>query len=446
MNTLVQFKTFYDEICSSNSRKYKQEVLQKYKDDEVIQRYLKIAFDPYTVYGVSIKKLSKDIQMTSDWWPSTVFELFEYLEKHNTGRDRDVFICQLALESVAMNDPEAANLLVKLICKDISIGCDAKTINKEIPDLIPTFSVQLANKYFDKPGYVEGKPFAITTKIDGGRIIALKENGQVSFFTRAGQKYEGLVDLESEMLRLMPDNTCLDGEITLLDRGNLSSKDAYKETMKIVRTKDKEKHGIKILVFDYMSAEDFRKVIDVDLNAPFIVSKAVIPSMLKKGAGKIINICSMMSELGRETVSAYAAAKGGLKMLTRNICSEYGEYNIQCNGIGPGYIATPQTAPLRERQADGSRHPFDSFICAKTPANRWLKPEELAKSMNYNDKIAILFGREGNGLTNAEIEARIQKEVNERLAKLTKMNLLFSLKIQFSFLSCPARPKILPIS
>ena len=126
-----------------------------------------------------------------------------------------------------------------------------------------------------------------------------------------------------------------------------------------------------------MSAEEFRKVIDVDLNAPFICAKAVIPSMIKKGHGKIINICSMMSELGRETVSAYAAAKGGLKMLTRNICSEYGEYNIQCNGIGPGYIATPQTAPLREKQPDGSRHPFDQFIIAKTPAARWGTPEDL---------------------------------------------------------------------
>ena len=126
-----------------------------------------------------------------------------------------------------------------------------------------------------------------------------------------------------------------------------------------------------------MSAAEFRQVIDVDLNAPFIVAKAVIPGMIKKGHGKIINICSMMSELGRETVSAYAAAKGGLKMLTRNIASEYGEYNIQCNGIGPGYIATPQTAPLRERQADGSRHPFDAFIVAKTPAARWGTPEDL---------------------------------------------------------------------
>ena len=120
-----------------------------------------------------------------------------------------------------------------------------------------------------------------------------------------------------------------------------------------------------------MKASEFRQVIDVDLNAPFIVSKAVIPGMIKQGHGKIINICSMMSELGRETVSAYAAAKGGLKMLTRNIASEYGEYNIQCNGIGPGYIETPQTAPLRERQPDGSRHPFDQFIVSKTPAARW---------------------------------------------------------------------------
>ena len=126
-----------------------------------------------------------------------------------------------------------------------------------------------------------------------------------------------------------------------------------------------------------MSAEEFRKVVDIDLNAPFIVSKAVIPGMIAKGGGKIINICSMMSELGRETVSAYAAAKGGLTMLTRNIASEYGKYNIQCNGIGPGYIATPQTAPLRERQADGSRHPFDAFIVAKTPAERWGTPEDL---------------------------------------------------------------------
>ena len=134
---------------------------------------------------------------------------------------------------------------------------------------------------------------------------------------------------------------------------------------------------IKRIPMHEMDADAFRRVVDVDLNAPFIMAKAVIPGMMKKKAGKIINICSMMSELGRETVSAYAAAKGGLKMLTKNIASEYGEYNIQCNGIGPGYIATSQTAPLRERQADGSRHPFDQFIIAKTPAARWGTVEDL---------------------------------------------------------------------
>ena len=134
---------------------------------------------------------------------------------------------------------------------------------------------------------------------------------------------------------------------------------------------------IKRIPMTEMSVAEFRQVIDIDLNAPFIVSKAVIPGMIRQGHGKIINICSMMSELGRETVSAYAAAKGGLKMLTRNICAEYGGANIQCNGIGPGYIATPQTAPLREIQPDGRRQPFDKFIISKTPAARWGTPEDL---------------------------------------------------------------------
>lgn len=145
-----------------------------------------------------------------------------------------------------------------------------------------------------------------------------------------------------------------------------------------------------------MSAEEFRQVIDVDLNAPFLVAKSVLPGMMKKGSGKIINICSMMSELGRETVSAYAAAKGGLKMLTKNIASEYGRYNIQCNGIGPGYIATPQTAPLRELQPDGSRHPFDRFIISKTPAERWGTPEDLTGP-------AVFLAAEASDFVNGQI-------------------------------------------
>ena len=126
-----------------------------------------------------------------------------------------------------------------------------------------------------------------------------------------------------------------------------------------------------------MTKQQWDQVINVDLTGPFLCAKAVLPGMIKKGYGKIINACSMMSELGRETVSAYAAAKGGLKMLTKNICSEYGQYNIQCNAIGPGYIATPQTAPLRAKQADGSMAPFDRFIRSKTPAQRWGETDDL---------------------------------------------------------------------
>lgn len=122
-----------------------------------------------------------------------------------------------------------------------------------------------------------------------------------------------------------------------------------------------------------MSVSDFRQVIDVDLVGPFIMSQLIVKQMIERQEGKIINICSMMSELGRNSVSAYAAAKGGLKMLTRNLATEWAKHNIQVNGIGPGYFATSQTEPIR---VDG--HPFNEFIINRTPAARWGNPEDLA--------------------------------------------------------------------
>lgn len=122
-----------------------------------------------------------------------------------------------------------------------------------------------------------------------------------------------------------------------------------------------------------MEVSEFRRVVDVDLVGPFIISQLVAKDMVKRKEGKIINICSMMSELGRTSVSAYAAAKGGLKMLTRNLATEWAPYNIQVNGIGPGYFATDQTAPIR---VDGN--PFNDFIIQRTPAGRWGNPEDLA--------------------------------------------------------------------
>lgn len=148
---------------------------------------------------------------------------------------------------------------------------------------------------------------------------------------------------------------------------------------------------IKRIPLETMEVEDFREVIDVDLVAPFIVSKHVVKGMIEKKSGKIINICSMMTELGRNTVGAYAAAKGGLKMLTKNMATEWAKHNIQVNGIGPGYFATSQTAPIR---VDG--HPFNDFIINRTPAAKWGAPEDLGGA-------AIFLASQASNFVNGHI-------------------------------------------
>ncbi|WP_255594010.1 gluconate 5-dehydrogenase [Pontibacter sp. HSC-14F20] len=158
-----------------------------------------------------------------------------------------------------------------------------------------------------------------------------------------------------------------------------------------------------------MDEADFRQVLDVDLTAPFIVSKHVARYMVERRQGKIINICSMMSELGRDTVSAYAAAKGGLKMLTRNLATEWARYNIQVNGIGPGYFATEQTAPIR---VDG--HPFNDFIVRRTPAGRWGDPEDLGGTAVFLSSSASDFINGQIIYVDGGILATIGKPANEQ--------------------------------
>jgi gluconate 5-dehydrogenase len=157
-----------------------------------------------------------------------------------------------------------------------------------------------------------------------------------------------------------------------------------------------------------MEVADFNAVIQVDLVAPFIVSKTVAKGMIKRGGGKIINICSMMSELGRDSVSAYAAAKGGLKMLTRNMATEWAKFNIQTNGIGPGYFATSQTAPIR---VDG--HPFNDFIIGRTPAGRWGDPADLQGAAVFLSSKASDFVNGQIVYVDGGILATIGKPANE---------------------------------
>ena len=157
-----------------------------------------------------------------------------------------------------------------------------------------------------------------------------------------------------------------------------------------------------------MEVADFQAVIDVDLVGSFIVSKNVVKGMIERGGGKIINICSMMSELGRDTVSAYAAAKGGLKMLTQSMATEWAKFNIQTNGIGPGYFATSQTAPIR---VEG--HPFNEFIIRRTPAARWGDPEDLQGAAIFLSSRASDFVNGHIVYVDGGILATIGKPANE---------------------------------
>jgi gluconate 5-dehydrogenase len=157
-----------------------------------------------------------------------------------------------------------------------------------------------------------------------------------------------------------------------------------------------------------MEVADFKQVIDIDLVSPFIVSKHVVKGMISRKSGKVINICSMMSELGRNSVGAYAAAKGGLKMLTQNMATEWAKHNIQVNGIGPGYFATSQTAPIR---VEG--HPFNDFIINRTPAAKWGDPNDLAGAAIFLSSKASDFVNGHVVYVDGGILATIGKPSNE---------------------------------
>ena len=262
---LAKFKQFVDEINAENGRNYKISILEKYKDDEDIKYLLNFIYNPYITTGISDKKLNKDVFNNCNKGPhfgvinhckpitSSVKEFLNYLTLNNTGND-EVLKELTIFKAANFNTIELIELFNKIITKNLQLGIDSKTINKVIPDLIPTFNVQLANKFFDNPDKIKGKEFALTTKIDGMRCIMLKKDNNITFWSRQGQKIDGLVDLELDA-KAFPDNLCLDGELVAIVDGP----DTYKDTMKRARNKDSEKHGLKMLVFDCMTAEQFEK-------------------------------------------------------------------------------------------------------------------------------------------------------------------------------------------
>ena len=312
---LAEFKQFVDEIGQNNSRLYKESILEKYKQNQDILYLLDFIYNPYIVTGISDKKLNKELylQYNTLFMEFSVFndfkDLLEYLKVHHTGTDEDIATVQSSRDSSFL---PYADLVNSIVTKNLQLGIDVKTINKIIPGLIPEFNVQLSNKYFDKPEIIEGKEFVITTKIDGSRIIAIKENGQVSFYTRQGQKYDGLVDLEAELKATRFDNFIFDGEIIAIDT---DKENTYKNTMKLSRTKDLEKHGLKMLVFDYMPFANWKiqncpitySVRRAQLSAIFDLSNfnyfELLP-MLYKGTdtSKIIELLNEQTAKGEEGV------------------------------------------------------------------------------------------------------------------------------------------------
>ena len=233
---------------------------------------------------------------------------------------------------------------------------------------------------------LEGKVALITGGTHGIGMAIGKVLGQ------AGAKI-CVNDLSEEKLEACKAEYAKDGIDVYTLVFNVTSED---EVDKGISQIEKDLGGVDILVNNAgiikripildMPIEDFKQVIDVDLVAPLIVAKRVAPGMIKKRAGKIINMCSMMSVYGRNSVSAYAAAKGGLKLLTANMCCEWAKYGVQINGIGPGYIATAQTAPIREDD-----HPFNDLVMMRTPAARWGEPEDIGNAALFLSSKASEF-------------------------------------------------------
>ncbi|WP_392559142.1 SDR family oxidoreductase [Orbus mooreae] len=121
-----------------------------------------------------------------------------------------------------------------------------------------------------------------------------------------------------------------------------------------------------------LALKDWQRVVDIHLTGTFLVSREAAKRMIaRKSGGKFINICSLTSEQARPTVAPYTAAKGGIKMLTKSMSAEWGEHNIQANGIGPGYILTDMNEALIKDVA------FDTWVKNSNPAKRWGKTEEL---------------------------------------------------------------------
>lgn len=295
MRTIGAFFNFVEIIKKDNSRKYKQEILTRFKDDQTIRYFLDFVFNPFVITGISTKKFERALTMHTPGVVS-VHQLMEYLRQNNTGRDEDLLVVKAALNGL----PDIyKDLLKDVITKQLVLGIDAKSINAVIPNFIPQFACMLAEKHFDKPEKIAGKEFAITTKLDGFRLVVLKNaDGSIKCYSRVGQLVEGLVEIEADLAAL-PCNTALDGELTITNYFDMPSKEAYKAASKIIRLKgDTPKRGLTYRVFDCMKADEFKAQSCIK---PYAERRAELDSFPKMGHIEVLPVLYVGNDTAKIT-------------------------------------------------------------------------------------------------------------------------------------------------
>lgn len=242
-------------LKSTNSKKDKEQILKDNTNNDEFKSIMQFVFDPYVTTGISTKKINKNININATYKLDSISDVMNYLKSHNTGTDNDIANIQYFLNR---QEKPKYDFYESIITKSLTLGCDAKTFNKAYGyNFIKTFNVMLANKFWEHEDKVDKSPFIVTQKLDGNRCVVFNDVNSIKAFTRQGQVYEGLVDIENEF-KFLPKGFVYDGELIATNEEHLKSKDLYRKTTSIVR-KDGIKTGVVFHVFDVLPIEDFEK-------------------------------------------------------------------------------------------------------------------------------------------------------------------------------------------
>lgn len=336
-------------IKGESSRNGKEALLHKYKDNKTFVDILKFVYDPFIVTGISSKKLNKRINTVyRTIIPGDITKLMEYLKNNNTGKDGDIYVVQQFINE----HEEFKGFITEIVCKSLKIGCTEKTINKVLgKNTIPSFSVMLAESYAKKSDKVKGD-FTLTLKLDGNRLVAIKEDNHVKFFSRKGQLIEGLFQLEKEFL-LLPDGYVYDGEVLLRNDDNLPSDELFRATQRVIR-KDGSKENVIFYMFDILPLAEFkngkskltyeqrRKQLDslkTSLEVTLSEYIDVLPALYQgNDASKIHEYLKMVVDQGQEGVmvnlnNGYYETKRTTSLLK---VKEFHSAELECIGIEEG--------------------------------------------------------------------------------------------------------------